>query len=168
MNRDIYWMTEALRDAEQSMEEFHELPIATILVANDNEIGRETISNVRNNSFVAHSELLVLMDVEMKILTCERPLVLYTTLEPCIMCLGAAIECCIDRIVYAMPAFDGGVGFVSGIIGISKKLPAITSGIMEKEQYKLMKRFIASNNVASPAWRYVNQLVNQYEAIVGL
>lgn len=164
MNKDAYWMTEALKLAEQGMKEYHELPIATILVANDKEIGRGVTSNVRHNSLVAHGELLVLMNAQKKVLTCERPLVLYTTLEPCLMCLGAAITCGVDRIVFGMPALpDGGVCYVPRIEGVNEKIPEITGGVLEEEQYQLMEKFIKTHDASSPSWYYVNQLVGQYK-----
>ena len=79
------------------------------------------------------------------------------------MCLGAAIECNIDRIVYGMSAYDGGVSFISEVEGIKERLPTITSGIMEQEQYQLMKKFLATHNTTSPVWCYANHLVDQYE-----
>jgi tRNA(adenine34) deaminase len=164
MKDNFYWISEALKLAEEGMMQFHELPIASILVADNEEIGRGVTSNVRKNSLVAHGELLVLINAQRKVLTCERPLVLYTTLEPCIMCLGAAIECGVDKIVYGMPAMpDGGVCYIPGMTGVKEKIPEIVGGIMEKEQYLLMKKFIALHDSTSPAWYYVNMLITEYE-----
>jgi len=168
MDRDLFWMREALKLADEGMQEFHELPIATILVANDREIGRGVTSNVRKNSLVAHGELLVLIEAQKKVLTCERPLVLYTTLEPCIMCIGAAIECGVDKIVYGMPALpDGGVCYVPRMQGVKERIPEIVGGVLENEQYLLMKKFVATHDSSSPAWYYVNLLLAQYEEKMG-
>ncbi len=165
MNRDLYWMKEALKLANEGMQKFDELPIATILVANDREIGRGVTSNVRKNSVVAHGEVLVLIEAQKEVLTCERPLVLYTTLEPCIMCLGAAIECGVDKIVYGMPALpDGGACYAPVMQGIKEPIPEIVSGVLENEQYLLMKKFVATHDSSSSAWYYVNLLLEQYES----
>lgn len=164
MAKDFYWMKEALKLAEQGMKEYDELPIATILVAGDQEIGRGVTSNVRKNALVAHGELLVLLNAARKVLFCERPLVLYTTLEPCIMCLGASIECGVDKIVYSMPAPpDGGVCYAEGMRGIKEKIPEIVGGVFEEEEYKLMKQFIATHDNTSSAWYYVTQMIKEYE-----
>lgn len=163
---DLYWMNEALKLAKEGMQQYDELPIATILVANNQEIGRGVTSNVRRNALVAHGELLVLLEAQRKVLFCERPLVLYTTLEPCIMCLGAAIECGVDKIVYGMPAIpDGGTCYADSMRGIKEKIPEIVGGIMEEEEYKLMKEFIETHDETSSAWYYVTQMMKEYEAI---
>ena len=162
--QDIYWMKEALKLAESGMREFGELPIATILVAGDKEIGRGVTSNVRQNALIAHGELLVLLEAKRALLFCERPLVLYTTLEPCIMCLGAAIECGVDKIVYSMPALpDGGVCYAEEMRGIKEKIPEIIGGVLENEEYKLMKMFRELQDEKSPAWYYYNQMMLEYE-----
>ena len=164
MKSDIVWMTQALELAKQGMIDYNELPIATILVANDQEIGRGVTSNVRMDSVVAHGELLALLEVGRKVRRCERPLVLYTTLEPCIMCLGASIECGVDKIVYAMPALpDGGTCYADHMRGIKEKIPEIVGGLCEEEEYKLMKHFISTHDSSSPAWYYVTTMIEEYE-----
>lgn len=165
MDKDIYWMKKALELADEGMKVYDELPIATILVAGDTEIGRGVTSNVREEALIAHGELLVLLKAKRKALFCERPLVLYTTLEPCIMCLGAAIESGVDKIVYGMPAPpDGGACYVPKMIGIKEKIPEIVGGVLENEEYALMKKFMATHNESSSAWYYATELMKAYEA----
>lgn len=166
-NKDVFWMKEALKLAEEGMIKFKELPIATILVAGEEEIGRGVTSNVRNNSLISHGEQLVLMNTPKKVFfTCERPLVLYTTLEPCIMCIGAAIECGVDKIVYAMSAIpDGGDCYTPYMKGIKEKIPEIIGGILEDEEYILMKKFQEIYDESNPAWYYVNILLDEYEKV---
>lgn len=164
IEKDYYWMREAMKIAKEGMQRFHELPIATILVGNDKELGRGVTYNVRANSLVAHGEQLVLMNTPKNLFFTEKPITLYTTLEPCIMCLGAAIECGVDRIVYGMPAGpDGGVCYADHMRGIKEQIPVIEGGILESEQYQLMKEFRETHDDKSPAWYYVNLLLNQYE-----
>lgn len=164
LNKDIYWMKKALELANEGMEAYGELPIATILVAGDTEIGRGVTSNVREEALIAHGELLVLLEAKRKALFCERPLVLYTTLEPCIMCLGAAIESGVDKIVYGMPALpDGGTCYAPKMIGVKEKIPEIIGGILEDEEYALMKKFMVTHDSSSSAWYYATQLMEAYE-----
>lgn len=166
MDKDIFWIKEALKLAEEGMEEFNELPIATILVAGEKEIGRGVTSNVRKNSLVAHGEQLVLMNIPKKVFfTCERPLVLYTTVEPCIMCIGAAIECGVDKIVYGMPAFpDGGACYVPKMQGVNEKMPEIVGGVLEEEEYQLLKKFINTKDTSNPAMCYATEWLRIYES----
>ena len=165
MYNDLYWMGEAIKLADEGMKKYGELPIATILVANDKEIGRGVTANVRENGVIAHGELNVLLAAKRQVFSCEHPLVLYTTLEPCIMCLGAAIECGVDKIVSGMPTLpDGGACYADGMRGIKEKIPEIIGGVMEAEEYALMKKFIETHDETSPAWYYVTQMIKEYEA----
>lgn len=164
MDKDIFWMKKALELADEGMRKYGELPIATILVAGNAEIGQGVTSNVREEALIAHGELLVLLEAKRKALFCERPLVLYTTLEPCIMCLGAAIESGVDKIVYGMPAFpDGGTCYAPKMVGVKEKIPEIVGGVLENEEYALMKKFMATHDESSSAWYYVTQLMEAYE-----
>lgn len=164
IDKDIFWMKKALELAKEGMEAYKELPIATILVAGDAEIGRGVTSNVREKALIAHGELLVLLEAKRKTLFCERPLVLYTTLEPCIMCLGAAIESGVDKIVYGMPAIpDGGTCYAPKMVGIKEKIPEIVGGVLENEEYILMKKFMKIYDESNPAWYYATQLMKSYE-----
>lgn len=165
MKNDQYWMRIAIELAEEGMTEYNELPIATILVAGDEEIGRGVTSNVRKNSLVAHGEQLVLMNTPKSVFfTCKRPLVLYTTVEPCIMCIGAAIECGVDKIVYGMPAYpDGGACYIPHLIGINEKVPEISGGLFENEVYDLLKKFISTMDEHNPAMYYAKEWLRIYE-----
>lgn len=164
MDKDIFWMKKALELADEGMRKYGELPIATILVAGNTEIGQGVTSNVREEALIAHGELLVLLEAKRKALFCERPLVLYTTLEPCIMCLGAAIESGVDKIVYGMPAFpDGGTCYAPKMVGVKEKIPEIVGGVLENEEYALMKKFMATHDESSSAWYYATQLMEAYE-----
>lgn len=162
--KDLYWMGEAIKLAKTGMEEYDELPIATILVANDKEIGRGVTANVRENGIIAHGELFVLLNAKRTLFACEHPLVLYTTLEPCIMCLGASVECGVDKIVYGMPALpDGGACYADKIRGVKENIPEIIGGVMENEEYALMKEFVKTHDESSPAWYYVTNMLKEYE-----
>lgn len=164
IEQDYYWMKEALFLAEEGMKKYNEPPIASILVSNGKEIARGVSSNVRNKTVVAHGEIVTLMNAGRKIRFCDHPLVLYTTLEPCIMCIGATIEARVDKIVFGMPALpDGGVVYTKYLQGVKEKIPKIIGGIYENEQYQLMKKFIASHDETNTAFPYVQDLIDQYE-----
>jgi len=142
---DGLWMKKALIEAERAMKK-GELPIATILVSGNNELSRAHTQTKRKGSRVAHGELFALLSAGKKIFTAKRPLVIYTTLEPCLMCLGAAMQCRIDEIVYAMPAKpDGGSIFVSSIRKRGLKVPIIRKSEFKEDAIKLMKQFILEN-----------------------
>jgi tRNA(adenine34) deaminase len=143
--RDIHWMRKALEEAKLAMKE-GELPIAAILVSDDVELARAQTQTGRRKSMAAHGELFALLDAGAKVFTAKHPLTIYTTLEPCLMCIGAAMQCQVDRIVYAMPAGpDGGSRFASSITAAGQKPPKIQGGILIKEAVLLMKKFVKEN-----------------------
>lgn len=145
-NKDEYWMHKALKEARNAMSE-GELPIAAILVSGENEmLTRAQTQTGRRKSMVAHGELFALLDAREKVFTAEHPLTIYTTLEPCLMCIGAAMQCQIDEIVYAMPADpDGGSRFISAIIEGGQKPPEIRGNVLIEEEVSLMRQFIKEN-----------------------
>lgn len=145
IKNDDYWMTEAIKEAKKAMDE-GELPIASILIAGDAELSKSQTQTKRLKSMAAHGELLALLNAKEKVFTSPRPLVMYTTLEPCLMCIGAAMQCEVDKIVYAMPAMpDGGSRFVDDILAKGQKPPKIIGGVLREEAIALMKQFVDRN-----------------------
>lgn len=158
MKSDYYWMKEALKIARDGMNN-NELPIASILVGGEEEISHGTTLTYSHNSPAAHGELFVLLNAQKAVYTCKRPLILYTTLEPCIMCIGAAIECGVDKIVYGMSAIpDGGVCYTAGMRGIKEPIPVIVGGVLADEAQTLMQEFVDSHK-EHPGWGYAESLV---------
>jgi len=157
-----HWMRLALEEAEKAMS-FGEIPVATILVANGKEIGRGQTLVVRKGSIVAHGELFTLLEAKGQVWTAERPLVLYTTLEPCLMCLGASMQVGIDTIVYAMDAApDGGTRFAADIRKGGQTVPEIIPHVLENEAVALMRRFLIKYPKAS-AVSYVKAMLAIYK-----
>ena len=140
---DKFWMNEAIKYAEEGMNKFSELPIASILVSDGKEIGREITANVRKNSLIAHSEYLVLNNATKNIIFQKHPLVLYTTLEPCIMCAGAITSARIKKLVYG--ATDPRFGACKSLINVfDLKLnhkTLIEGGVLEDKCSALISDF---------------------------
>lgn len=135
-----YWMRLVLEEAEKAMQE-GEIPVATILVSNGREITRAQTQVSRRDVLAAHGELFAILDAAGKLWTAEHPLVIYTNLEPCLMCLGAAMQVGVDEIVYGMKAApDGGTRFVAAIREGGQTPPKVTAGVLEDECVALMRR----------------------------
>lgn len=156
-----YWMRLALEEAKTAME-MGEIPVATVIVAGDEEFARGQTQVKRRESIVAHGELFALLEAKNRIYAAKRPLVLYTTLEPCLMCLGATMQTGIDEIVFAMDATpDGGTRYVEDIVAKGQFAPKITPHILEQEEVTLMLEFL-KRYPDSPAIPYVKDLLNPY------
>jgi tRNA(adenine34) deaminase len=161
MTQHVKWMKEALLEAEKAMDH-GEIPVASILVAGDKELCRGQTQVVRRGSIAAHGELFTLLEAKSAVFTADRPIALYTTLEPCLMCLGAAIQTGIDLLVYGMDAApDGGTSLRDAIVNSGQSAPKIVPHILESEQVSLMKQFVI-RHPNSPAIPYVQALLKKY------
>lgn len=143
--KDEYWMRRALEEAKKAMEQ-GEHPIGCVVVAGNAELIRGQTSVARQGTIIAHGELLALKNAGWEVFSADRPLTIYTTLEPCLMCIGAAIQCTVDEIVYAMPAKpDGGTRYLDSISNKGEKVPIIRSGVLFDEALDLMRQNLAKN-----------------------
>ncbi|MBK9745817.1 MAG: nucleoside deaminase [Chloroflexi bacterium] len=158
-----FWMRLALEEAERAMQN-GEIPVATIILANGKEVTRSQTQVARHGgNLSAHGELLAILGLEGRIWALERPLVLITTLEPCLMCLGAAMQVAIDEIVYGMDAApDGGSQFADAIIRGGQKPPKITPHVLEEECLAQMKR-LPQVHPNHGAIDYVKAMLAAYE-----
>ncbi|HEX6104859.1 MAG TPA: HAD family hydrolase, partial [Gemmatimonadales bacterium] len=81
-----------------------EVPIGAILARSDGTILSRGHNELRaSRDRTAHAEMLALRRAAGRLDGAED-LVLVTTLEPCVMCTGAAMEAAVDTVVYALPA----------------------------------------------------------------
>jgi tRNA(adenine34) deaminase len=123
-----------------------EVPIGAILVAENGEV----ISSAHNRTISlcdpsAHAEILVLRKAGI-IIKNYRLLetVLYVTIEPCIMCMGAVINSRIKKIVFG--AYDPKGGAAGSLYNFTedKRLnhkTRLISGICEEECRSLIQEF---------------------------
>jgi len=165
-NTHEYWMRIALQEAEQAIAN-GEIPVAAILVADGQELARAQTQVSRRGSIVAHGEFFALLEAGARVWTAKRPLIIYSTLEPCLMCLGAAMQAEVDEVVYAMDAApDGGTRFQNDIIRGNQKPPRITRHVLQEESVALMKQLLVVNP-GQPAVPYVKAMLAAYQQRIG-
>jgi tRNA(adenine34) deaminase len=123
------------------------MPIGAVLTR-DGEVIAEAHWRGSRAGLLAHPELVVLMQADGSIeWRARREAVLYTTLEPCLLCMGAAMSFFLGRLVYAMAAPADGAAAVptewrprlghptgSG----SYSLPDVVGGVCETEARALV------------------------------
>lgn len=100
VDMDVIWMCYALVFIEN--EDFpKEITIGSVLVYRGRLIGYGWNASIKHNDPTAHAEIMALR-MGGKLLNNYRLLntILYVTLEPCIMCIGAIIHARIYRLVY--------------------------------------------------------------------
>ena len=140
--QDERFMRMALAEAQQAYDE-GEIPIGAVVVSQGQIISRAHNQTEMLNDVTAHAEMLAITaaagNLGGKYL---QDCTLYVTVEPCVMCAGAAGWAQISRVVY-------GVGEEKR--GYQRFAPqalhprcTVTTGILEDECRELMQAFFRS------------------------
>ena len=105
---DTYWMGKALREAEKAACR-DEVPIGAVVVKDGAVIGRGYNLREGKQDPSAHAEMIAIRQAARR-LGCWRltGCVLYVTLEPCLMCMGAILLARFDRVVFGCYDPKGG------------------------------------------------------------
>jgi tRNA(adenine34) deaminase len=96
------FMREALAEADAAGQA-GELPIGAVLVLDGEIIARGRARHHEYKSQISHAELNALLAGGDKLWTDFRRAVLFTSVEPCPMCLGAVVMADVPHVVYALP-----------------------------------------------------------------
>lgn len=138
---DNFFMNEALKQAALAFKK-NEVPVGAVIVYKDKILGRAYNLTEMLNDVTAHAEMQAFTaasgGIGGKYL---KDCTLYVTLEPCIMCAGAAFWTQIDRIVYG--ASDSKRGFTTLNSNILHPKTKVTAGILDEKCSKLIKEFFA-------------------------
>lgn len=145
-----HYMRRVLELAEEAIKQ-DEFPIAAIVVINDEIIASATTAERREKRFIVHAELLALEEADRLGLSYENRHVakLFTNLEPCLMCIGAAMTFFLGEIYYGLESpGDGAVDVVrmwqrkvADMPGY--QIPKITGGILREESIRLFEKYIS-------------------------
>jgi tRNA(adenine34) deaminase len=150
-NTHEYFMQETLNLAADAIK-FGEFPIAAIIVVHDKIVAKATTMEQREKRFLIHAELLALEEADKLRLSWEerQNARLFTNLEPCLMCVGAAMSFFLGEIYYSLesPA-DGAVNLVKTWDRKSGDMPGyivpkIVGGILRAKSIELFKKYISS------------------------
>lgn len=110
LEKDLKFMEIALDEAREAYER-KDFPVGAVLTLDDLLIGKSNNANYTQEDWNHHAETGVMgrySKILKKARKEKRDITLYTTLEPCIMCLGTSIMNRVGRIVYACPDPNAG------------------------------------------------------------
>jgi len=142
MFTDEHYMREALKEARKALE-LDEVPVGAVIVCQDRIIGRGHNLTERLVDVTAHAEMQAFTAASgylgAKYL---EECTLYVTLEPCVMCAGAAFWTQIGKVVYG--ASDEKRGYTKTNESILHPRTTIVPGILEKECAELLIDFFKS------------------------
>jgi tRNA(adenine34) deaminase len=137
---DEYYMKEAIKQAELGLKD-GEVPVGAVIVYENKIIARAYNMTEKLNDVTAHAEMLAITSATNtlggKYL---KDCTLYVTLEPCVMCAGAAYWSQIKKIVFG--AYDEKRGF-SKVGNLLHPKTTCQGGVMQNECSTLIKTFFA-------------------------
>jgi len=149
-------MSLALSEAEQALAS-GDYPVGAVLTVNDDYIGKARNSIISESQTTSHAEHKLLSGNSAQLRKVVRSdedyeIVLYTTLEPCLMCLGVAVLHRLTRIVIACPDPHGGAtGINPGDLGCfyGDYWPKIETGLMKDKSVKMIIQFLKTGKFLS-------------------
>lgn len=143
MRDDEFFMRQALAEAQKSLKK-EEVPVGAVLVFEREIVSRGHNEPIAKNDPTAHAEMAAMRKASSKrknyrLSDCD----LYVTLEPCAMCLGAAVHARIRKLVF------GAVYPKSGAVESVMKFPLermnhrleIVGGVLAAECGKVLRDF---------------------------
>lgn len=136
--QDETFMNEALQLAQRGIEQGDGGPFGAVLVMQERIIGRGWNQVIKRNDPTAHAEILAIRNACDHAASYHLPgSVLYTTCEPCPMCLSAAYWAHIERLVYAAAADDAAsIGFNDSFIHKELNKPMGERGIITQQLFR--------------------------------
>ena len=144
---DILYMAVALEEA-RSAAAAGEVPIGAVLVLNQSVLSRGRNQRENWQDPTAHAEMIALRRAAGTLQNWRLlDSTLYVTMEPCVMCVGAAILARIKRLVFAVR--DLKAGACGSIFNIPEERRLnhyleVTGGILEQESRELLQEFFSS------------------------
>jgi tRNA(adenine34) deaminase len=139
MNYELF-MAEAIAEARRGAEE-GEAPIGAVAVIDDAMIGRDHDRSGLREDPTAHAVLLTLQAAIRKLGPRRlSEVTIFTTHEPCVMCVGALVESRVQALVFAVP--DPERGAAGSILQLARQPSlghqlSVVSGVRESEARRL-------------------------------
>ena len=124
-----------------------EVPVGAVVVKEGEIVGRGSNRPIGASDPTAHAEIIALREAASRLGTYRLPgCVLFVTLEPCAMCVGAMLHARLARVVFG--AADPKTGACGGVVALSAEAKlnhqtAFEGGVLADECGALLRRFFA-------------------------
>lgn len=119
-----------------------EIPVGAIVVMNGKLLAKAHNSSISSNDPTAHAEVLVLRKACKKIGNYRlEDATIFSTLEPCLMCLGAMVHARVKKLVYGASDPKGGFTVFSIDNKKSNHKIIIESGLLSEECSEILRKF---------------------------
>jgi tRNA(adenine34) deaminase len=143
-SRDVDFMRRALELAQRAALS-NEVPIGALLVLGEEVIGEGWNRPIAGHDPTAHAEIVALRAGAQRLSNYRLGnTTLYATLEPCVMCMGAALNARVSRVVFG--AWDQKAGACGSVIDIPREPKLahgidVFGGVCSDESAELLRRF---------------------------
>ena len=141
---DEMFMQEALVEARRSFDA-GEVPVGAVVVMDDQIVGRAHNAPLALSDPTAHAEVLALRAAGARLANYRLTgATLYATVEPCVMCCGAALHARVARVVYGAPDVKaGGVASLYRLLDDARlnHRAVARGGVLADESATLLRRF---------------------------
>ena len=158
----LAWMQRALAQARLALNQ-GEAPIGCVLYRHDGRVIAEGHNTMIGSGIVtAHAEMNAFVAAGRRIASGDR-VIMVSTLEPCVMCTGAAMQAGVILIIYALQApADSGTRRVRPPDSPGATTPVIVGGVDAKESRALFAEWLeihAGDESRSDQRAFVQQLL---------
>jgi len=151
---DVRWMQAALEEAVAAGRR-GEIPVGAAVVLDDRLLARSGNASIRLNDPTAHAEVVALRAAAAALDNYRLPgVTLYATVEPCVMCMGAALHARVARLVFGCEDPKGGAAGSVLDLAAHRRLNhrmTVVRGILEADCASLLRQFFAARRKTSRA-----------------
>ena len=144
MNHDARWMRDAIAEAERAFAA-GEVPVGAVVVLDGRVVGRGHNRTEAGGQPFEHAEIVALWDAVANVGShALEQAVLYSTIEPCVMCIGAVLLARMPRVVFG--AREPRTGACESVLAVPNEprlwhRVAVLGGVEEDACRALMQRF---------------------------
>jgi tRNA(adenine34) deaminase len=145
--RDVDFMRRAIELARRA-EQQNEVPVGALVVQGGEIIGEGWNQPIASHDPTAHAEILALRAAASRNENHRLGgTVLYATLEPCAMCVAAAMHARVARLVFG--AWDAKAGACGSLVDLPRELRGahrldVFGGVCTEESSALLRAFFAA------------------------
>lgn len=141
MKNDNYYMNKALKEATKSTK-YGDVPVGCVIVKNNKIVSKAYNKREKLNDVIKHAEIIAIQKACKKLKTWHlNECIIYTTMEPCLMCSGAIMHARISKLVYALPNASFGEVESNNCIFKNDKKIIIVKNICMEESKKIVQEF---------------------------
>ena len=135
------FMGQALQEAEAALDR-GDLPIGALVVHGNRVVGRGSSRRNTGGCKIAHAELNALFSCSEYVGEHHDECIVYSTVEPCPMCLGAIIMADVHHVVFG--AFDyraGATHMIERVPYVAHHIRTYLGGVLEEDCLALIRQY---------------------------